>query len=74
MTALKAAVPRLARQAPGSFLGGLGLEEAQLVDHIRMHPLGHLQHFLGQRQGQGLGAGPDEKTDSLGGHRVRSET
>ncbi|MNN48244.1 hypothetical protein D3C81_1627150 [compost metagenome] len=71
---LQAAIPRLARQAPSALHCRLCLQKRQFVDHIRMHPLGHLQHFLGQRQGQGLGAGPDEKTDSLGGHRVRSET
>ncbi|MNE59919.1 hypothetical protein D3C80_1550400 [compost metagenome] len=66
--------PRLARQAPGTFARCFGLQERQLVDHFRMDLLGNPQHLFRQRQGQGLGAGPDEKTDSLGGHGVRSET
>jgi hypothetical protein len=39
-----------------------------------MNLLGNPQNLFSQRQGQGFGAGPDEKTDALGGHGVRSET
>ncbi|MNZ46927.1 hypothetical protein D3C78_646270 [compost metagenome] len=74
VTTLQAPVPGLAGQAPGAILRRFGLQKGQLVNHIRMYPLGHQQYFLRQRQRQGLGAWPDEKTDSLGGHRVRSET
>ncbi|MNE18491.1 hypothetical protein D3C80_1115320 [compost metagenome] len=66
--------PGLARQAPGTFLRRLGLQEQQLVGHIRMHFLRDPQRLFGQRQRQGFGAGPDEKTDSLGCHGVQSET
>jgi hypothetical protein len=39
-----------------------------------MNALSNTQGFLGQRQGQGFGAGPDEKSDSMGSHGVQSET
>ncbi|GFM53764.1 hypothetical protein PSCICL_30190 [Pseudomonas cichorii] len=33
-----------------------------------MNALGNAQGFLGQRQGQGFGAGPDKETYSMGSH------
>ena len=74
LTPLQAAIPGLARQTPSAVLARLSLKKGQFVDHVRMHPLRHPQHFLGQCQGQRPGAGPDKKADSLGGHRAWSET
>ncbi|MCY1349185.1 hypothetical protein D9M69_353620 [compost metagenome] len=68
LQAIQLAGPGLARQAPGTFGSGFGLEEGELVNHFRMQSLGDTQSFLGQRQGQRLGTGPEEKGDSMGSH------
>ena len=60
--------PGLARQTPVTRSQRLGLEEHQLVHHFRMHALGDTQGLLRQGQGQGLGAGPVQKADSMGSH------
>jgi hypothetical protein len=39
-----------------------------------MYALSNTQGFLRQRQGQGFGAGPDKKSNSMGSHGVQSET
>ncbi|MNP35446.1 hypothetical protein D3C76_1287790 [compost metagenome] len=74
LTTFQAPRPRLARQTPSTFNGRLSLQEGQFIDDFGMNLLGNPQNLFGQRQGQGFGAGPDEKTDALGGHGVRSET
>ena len=50
------------------------MQEQQLVNDFRVHALGNTQRLFGQRQGQGFGAGPNEKTNSMGGHSVLSGT
>ncbi|MCY1437513.1 hypothetical protein D9M71_536770 [compost metagenome] len=68
LQALQLAGPGIAGQAPGTLGSRLGLQERHLVNHFRMESLGNSQGFLGQRQGQRLGTGPEEKGDSMGSH------
>jgi len=73
LKALQLTGPRLARQLPGTFDGGLGEQKRQLVDHIRMHPLGNAQGLLSQRKRKGFCAGPNQETNFVGGHGVLSK-
>ncbi|MND88123.1 hypothetical protein D3C80_801380 [compost metagenome] len=67
--------PRLTRQLPGAFARRFGLQERQLVNHVRMHTLGNTQGLLSQRKRQCFSAGPNQETNSMGSHgrAIRSE-